>query len=52
MPQLSPLLWLNLLVLFLISLLLFFSLTYFIGLPTTLDLKTRTVFPPQKNWKW
>nr|YP_008238983.1 ATP synthase F0 subunit 8 [Palinurellus wieneckii]AGN95854.1 ATP synthase F0 subunit 8 [Palinurellus wieneckii] len=52
MPQMSPMLWLNLFIMFLISLACFTILNYFIFCPqkmTTDSMPTKSV---EKSWKW
>nr|YP_009407008.1 ATP synthase F0 subunit 8 [Typhlatya consobrina]ASA39544.1 ATP synthase F0 subunit 8 [Typhlatya consobrina] len=52
MPQMAPLLWLNLFIFFCISLLIFFVMNYFLP-PNS---KTKPAFKSSKmsslNWKW
>nr|YP_009498552.1 ATP synthase F0 subunit 8 [Parapenaeopsis hungerfordi]AWK60867.1 ATP synthase F0 subunit 8 [Parapenaeopsis hungerfordi] len=52
MPQMAPLLWLNLFIMFSITFIIFLTLNYFIKVPN----KTKDLLPtPPKqemSWKW
>nr|YP_010480835.1 ATP synthase F0 subunit 8 [Blepharipoda liberata]UVN15671.1 ATP synthase F0 subunit 8 [Blepharipoda liberata] len=52
MPQMAPLLWLNLMIMFILALLLIFIMNYFILLPTKVYTKKETLFTKEKNWSW
>nr|AEV91688.1 ATP synthase subunit 8 [Thysanoessa raschii] len=52
MPQMSPLLWLNLFIMFSITFLTFMSVNYFMKVPSKLPLKQMMVEVNKLNWKW
>nr|QXU57628.1 ATP synthase F0 subunit 8 [Cherax cartalacoolah] len=52
MPQMSPLLWLNLFFMFILGFLLFTILNYFLKLPTKNQMSLTQLFNPEKSWKW
>nr|AGA56221.1 ATP synthase F0 subunit 8 [Neaxius acanthus] len=52
MPQMAPLLWLNLMVMFLIGYFLFYSMTYFIKIPIKPSSSKFSIKIMQKNWMW
>nr|ASS30680.1 ATP synthase F0 subunit 8 [Lomis hirta] len=52
MPQMAPLMWLNLMIMFLMSLMLFFIINYFNSTPKTIDSSTLSLQPSEKLWKW
>nr|YP_010384351.1 ATP synthase F0 subunit 8 [Alima pacifica]UGW52246.1 ATP synthase F0 subunit 8 [Alima pacifica] len=52
MPQMSPLLWLNLYVFFFSIFLLFIIMSYFTFSPTMQQQETVSYGKQQMNWKW
>nr|YP_009002505.1 ATP synthase F0 subunit 8 [Engaeus lyelli]CDL72544.1 ATP synthase F0 subunit 8 [Engaeus lyelli] len=52
MPQMSPILWLNMLFFFTMGLLLFAMLNYFISKPSLKGEAPLKMQLSQKNWKW
>nr|YP_009127944.1 ATP synthase F0 subunit 8 [Umalia orientalis]AJF14611.1 ATPase8 [Umalia orientalis] len=52
MPQMAPLLWLNLFFMFIISLILFLSFNYFIKPFNKMDFSDSYLYKPEKHWKW
>nr|QJW33617.1 ATP synthase F0 subunit 8 [Eiconaxius sp. 1 QK-2020] len=52
MPQMAPLLWLNMIIVFLITALFFFSITYYIKLSLTPDMTLEKGDFYQNIWKW
>nr|WEW73455.1 ATP synthase F0 subunit 8 [Macrobrachium sp.] len=52
MPQMAPLLWLNLYVFFTVMLALIIILSYFIKTPIKVDTPSSAIKPEQANWKW
>nr|QFK69673.1 ATP synthase F0 subunit 8 [Parapenaeopsis tenella] len=52
MPQMAPLLWLNLFIMFSVTFIVFLILNYFIKVPSKIS---KSPLPSQKqemNWKW
>nr|YP_009186421.1 ATP synthase F0 subunit 8 [Panulirus versicolor]AGA56067.1 ATP synthase F0 subunit 8 [Panulirus versicolor] len=52
MPQMSPLMWFNLFIMFLLSLALFTVFNYFIFPPRKISIFPQQPKQVQKNWKW
>nr|NP_694522.1 ATP synthase F0 subunit 8 [Panulirus japonicus]BAC16319.1 ATPase subunit 8 [Panulirus japonicus] len=52
MPQMGPMLWLNLFILFLFSLICFIVLNYFIFSPQKVEVSSKEVQDTEKIWKW
>nr|YP_009379190.1 ATP synthase F0 subunit 8 [Kiwa tyleri]ARQ27013.1 ATP synthase F0 subunit 8 [Kiwa tyleri] len=52
MPQMAPLLWLNLMLMFLISFILFFIMNYFIYIPSKMESYKKLMNFQNKFWKW
>nr|YP_009002544.1 ATP synthase F0 subunit 8 [Cherax dispar]CDL72634.1 ATP synthase F0 subunit 8 [Cherax dispar] len=52
MPQMSPLLWLNLFLMFILSYTLFLTLNYFSKPPIKNSEESPVVTLPEKTWKW
>nr|YP_009159606.1 ATP synthase F0 subunit 8 [Metanephrops thomsoni]AKQ49240.1 ATP synthase F0 subunit 8 [Metanephrops thomsoni] len=52
MPQMAPLLWLNLFFMFLIGFILFFIMNYFMKMPLKIDPSSGPKPQLQKTWKW
>nr|YP_009112547.1 ATP synthase F0 subunit 8 [Nephrops norvegicus]CEK40197.1 ATP synthase F0 subunit 8 [Nephrops norvegicus] len=52
MPQMAPLLWLNLFFMFLIGFLLFFIMNYFMKSPLKMSPSIELKVQQQKTWKW
>nr|YP_010248181.1 ATP synthase F0 subunit 8 [Gonodactylus smithii]YP_337839.1 ATP synthase F0 subunit 8 [Gonodactylus chiragra]ABA18051.1 ATP synthase F0 subunit 8 [Gonodactylus chiragra]QTK16222.1 ATP synthase F0 subunit 8 [Gonodactylus smithii]UEV86992.1 ATP synthase F0 subunit 8 [Gonodactylellus affinis] len=52
MPQMSPLLWLNLYVFFFLIFMLFVMMNYFTYTPSMKEQETLKYEPHQMNWKW
>nr|QXU57654.1 ATP synthase F0 subunit 8 [Cherax parvus] len=52
MPQMSPLLWLNLFLLFILGYILFLTLNYFSKPPIKTTTLTTQSPPIEKSWKW
>nr|YP_009002557.1 ATP synthase F0 subunit 8 [Cherax cairnsensis]CDL72647.1 ATP synthase F0 subunit 8 [Cherax cairnsensis] len=52
MPQMSPLLWLNLFFLFTLGFILFMALNYFSKPPFKTEALTFKLIPLEKSWKW
>nr|YP_009020445.1 ATP synthase F0 subunit 8 [Engaeus cunicularius]CDN85534.1 ATP synthase F0 subunit 8 [Engaeus cunicularius] len=52
MPQMSPLLWLNLFMFFILGFLLFSIINYYILPKNKKEISTSNINPTQKIWKW
>nr|YP_010261217.1 ATP synthase F0 subunit 8 [Eiconaxius baja]UIB39158.1 ATP synthase F0 subunit 8 [Eiconaxius baja] len=52
MPQMAPLLWLNMIIVFLIMALVFFSITYYIKLSLSPEMTLEKEDSYQSFWKW
>nr|AYW16661.1 ATP synthase F0 subunit 8 [Penaeus semisulcatus] len=52
MPQMAPLLWLNLFLMFSATFMVFLILNYFIKVPTKIEKSTSHLQKPEMNWKW
>nr|QXU57641.1 ATP synthase F0 subunit 8 [Cherax punctatus] len=52
MPQMSPLLWLNLFFMFILGYILFLILNYFSKPPIKTEVLTPQPTFPEKSWKW
>nr|YP_006073059.1 ATP synthase F0 subunit 8 [Acetes chinensis]AEQ36593.1 ATP synthase F0 subunit 8 [Acetes chinensis] len=52
MPQMSPLLWLNLFIMFSLTLIIFLTLTYFMKIPTKTSSSIEEMPKSSMNWKW
>nr|YP_009159467.1 ATP synthase F0 subunit 8 [Paratya australiensis]AKQ09512.1 ATP synthase F0 subunit 8 [Paratya australiensis] len=52
MPQMAPLLWLNLFIFFSISFMFFLILNYFLKTPHKMESPSSDVMSPNLNWKW
>nr|YP_009512584.1 ATP synthase F0 subunit 8 [Gennadas parvus]AXJ93151.1 ATP synthase F0 subunit 8 [Gennadas parvus] len=52
MPQMAPLLWLNLFVMFSATFIIFLILNYFIKVPSKIESAPFFVPTKQINWKW
>nr|YP_009093654.1 ATP synthase F0 subunit 8 [Metanephrops sibogae]CEG06191.1 ATP synthase F0 subunit 8 [Metanephrops sibogae] len=52
MPQMAPLLWLNLFFMFLIGFILFFIMNYFLKMPLKISPLMKPSSQSQKYWKW
>nr|QGL53129.1 ATP synthase F0 subunit 8 [Leuctra fusca]UPX88671.1 ATP synthase F0 subunit 8 [Leuctra fusca] len=52
MPQMAPISWLTLFILFSMILLIFNFVNYFIFLPNTPELTQKTITQTPFNWKW
>nr|YP_010384307.1 ATP synthase F0 subunit 8 [Hemisquilla californiensis]UGW52185.1 ATP synthase F0 subunit 8 [Hemisquilla californiensis] len=52
MPQMSPLLWLNLYIFFFSVFVLFIVMSYFTYSPIMKEEKTLSLSKQQMNWKW
>nr|YP_009509635.1 ATP synthase F0 subunit 8 [Curtonida isos]AUN45052.1 ATP synthase F0 subunit 8 [Curtonida isos] len=52
MPQMAPLMWLNLMIMFLISFMLFLIVNYFMFTPKKILSEDKLISSPNKTWKW
>nr|YP_009671921.1 ATP synthase F0 subunit 8 [Strahlaxius plectrorhynchus]QCX31781.1 ATP synthase F0 subunit 8 [Strahlaxius plectrorhynchus] len=52
MPQMAPLMWLNLMCMFLGVFIMFFCLTYFMSVPLPSVNPTKDSEVMNKSWKW
>nr|YP_009020471.1 ATP synthase F0 subunit 8 [Euastacus yarraensis]CDN85573.1 ATP synthase F0 subunit 8 [Euastacus yarraensis] len=52
MPQMSPLLWLNLLFMFILGFFLFSVFNFFIKPPLKILCDSPKLIKPEKSWKW
>nr|YP_007025661.1 ATP synthase F0 subunit 8 [Thalassina kelanang]AEW68300.1 ATP synthase F0 subunit 8 [Thalassina kelanang] len=52
MPQMGPLMWLNLLFTFIFIFILFFILNFYIKAPVQLKNRTQKTSSDMKMWKW
>nr|YP_009511965.1 ATP synthase F0 subunit 8 [Aristaeomorpha foliacea]AXI97892.1 ATP synthase F0 subunit 8 [Aristaeomorpha foliacea] len=52
MPQMAPLLWLNLFVMFSTTFLMFLILNYFIKVPAKIEKPEVSYTKNEMNWKW
>nr|YP_010265390.1 ATP synthase F0 subunit 8 [Dardanus arrosor]UIR97902.1 ATP synthase protein 8 [Dardanus arrosor] len=52
MPQMAPLLWLNLMFMFLFTFGLFIILNYYIYTPLKTEFNKEGIIIEQKHWKW
>nr|APS87249.1 ATP synthase F0 subunit 8 [Cambaroides schrenckii] len=52
MPQMSPILWVNLYFMFLLSLILVLVIQYFFSLNLKSGLKEESYLDSEKVWKW
>nr|YP_009642635.1 ATP synthase F0 subunit 8 [Pagurus nigrofascia]QCI56240.1 ATP synthase protein 8 [Pagurus nigrofascia]BBB16249.1 ATP synthase protein 8 [Pagurus nigrofascia] len=51
-PQMAPLMWLNLLFMFLFVFLLFFISNYYVVLPEKMSSEKMLIKSEEKHWKW
>nr|UXD79080.1 ATP synthase F0 subunit 8 [Stolotermes victoriensis] len=52
MPQMMPLSWLTLMLMFSVSLMLFNTMNYFSFSPNAQQMSTKTMLTKKMNWKW
>nr|AEV91675.1 ATP synthase subunit 8 [Euphausia pacifica] len=52
MPQMSPLLWLNLFIMFSVTFLVFMSVNYFMKVPSKLSSTQDLIKHTKMTWKW
>nr|ANF05061.1 ATP synthase F0 subunit 8 [Mierspenaeopsis hardwickii]AQZ21917.1 ATP synthase F0 subunit 8 [Solenocera alticarinata] len=52
MPQMAPLLWLNLFIMFSITFMVFLILNYFIKVPSKIHNFPTSIKKQEMNWKW
>nr|YP_010446962.1 ATP synthase F0 subunit 8 [Chyliza chikuni]UTM10327.1 ATP synthase F0 subunit 8 [Chyliza chikuni] len=52
MPQMSPINWLNLFILFSLTFMLFNMMNYFLFIPSSSQSKTSSKSTKPLNWKW
>nr|YP_009540727.1 ATP synthase F0 subunit 8 [Pleoticus muelleri]AYQ22920.1 ATP synthase F0 subunit 8 [Pleoticus muelleri] len=52
MPQMAPLLWLNLFIMFSTTFIIFLIINYFIKVPTKIEKSTTFPTKMEMNWKW
>nr|YP_009110441.1 ATP synthase F0 subunit 8 [Clibanarius infraspinatus]CEH27540.1 ATP synthase F0 subunit 8 [Clibanarius infraspinatus] len=52
MPQMAPILWLNLLIIFLITYLAFMVMNFYISIPEKMLTKKSKMIVQEKPWKW
>nr|AUN45065.1 ATP synthase F0 subunit 8 [Aegla aff. longirostri MHT-2018] len=52
MPQMAPLMWFNLMLMFLISLTIFFIVNYFNSIPSKMNKQGKSILMMEKIWKW
>nr|YP_009511978.1 ATP synthase F0 subunit 8 [Aristeus virilis]AXI97906.1 ATP synthase F0 subunit 8 [Aristeus virilis] len=52
MPQMAPLLWLNLFIMFSTTFLMFLALNYFIKVPSKIETPKPSHLKTEMNWKW
>nr|YP_009255524.1 ATP synthase F0 subunit 8 [Grimothea gregaria]AND82238.1 ATP synthase F0 subunit 8 [Grimothea gregaria] len=52
MPQMAPLMWLNLMVMFLLSFAIFMIINYFMTTPKKISSEAKLISHPNKIWKW
>nr|YP_010470979.1 ATP synthase F0 subunit 8 [Allogalathea elegans]UVF62808.1 ATP synthase F0 subunit 8 [Allogalathea elegans] len=52
MPQMAPMMWVNLMIMTLISFICFMIINYFIFLPKKKSSNLENFIPMEKTWKW
>nr|YP_009545531.1 ATP synthase F0 subunit 8 [Penaeus latisulcatus]AYO45609.1 ATP synthase F0 subunit 8 [Penaeus latisulcatus] len=52
MPQMAPLLWLNLFLMFSATFVMFIILNYFIKVPAKIEKSPSTPLKTEMTWKW
>nr|WOR85656.1 ATP synthase F0 subunit 8 [Penaeus indicus] len=52
MPQMAPLLWLNLFLMFSATFIVFVVLNYFIKVPSKIEKSSAQLGKTEMNWKW
>nr|YP_009512610.1 ATP synthase F0 subunit 8 [Gordonella aff. paravillosa ZS-2018]AXJ93186.1 ATP synthase F0 subunit 8 [Gordonella aff. paravillosa ZS-2018] len=52
MPQMAPLLWLNLFFMFSMTFLMFLIINFFIKVPTKIEKSPASLVKTEMNWKW
>nr|YP_009564003.1 ATP synthase F0 subunit 8 [Gebiacantha plantae]QAX91353.1 ATP synthase F0 subunit 8 [Gebiacantha plantae] len=52
MPQMEPLMWLNLFFMFLISFSVYFIMNYYVKLPSKISSSSLKIMSPSKDWTW
>nr|QUS53944.1 ATP synthase F0 subunit 8 [Solenocera melantho] len=52
MPQMAPLLWLNLFIMFSTTFMIFLIINYFIKVPTKIEKSSKSPLKTEMNWKW
>ncbi|YP_001382110.1 ATP synthase F0 subunit 8 (mitochondrion) [Penaeus chinensis] len=52
MPQMAPLLWLNLFIMFSATFIMFIILNYFIKVPSKIEAPSTQLQKTEMNWKW
>nr|YP_009132290.1 ATP synthase F0 subunit 8 [Penaeus merguiensis]AKA27940.1 ATP synthase F0 subunit 8 [Penaeus merguiensis] len=52
MPQMAPLLWLNLFLMFSATFIVFMVLNYFIKVPSKIEKSSTQLQKTEMNWKW
>nr|UBU97793.1 ATP synthase protein 8 [Dardanus aspersus] len=52
MPQMAPLLWLNLMFMFLFTFIAFIIMNYYIYIPSKTEFNKEEMNIEQKHWKW
>nr|YP_009255990.1 ATP synthase F0 subunit 8 [Solenocera crassicornis]YP_010580170.1 ATP synthase F0 subunit 8 [Solenocera melantho]ANF05074.1 ATP synthase F0 subunit 8 [Solenocera crassicornis]AXJ93126.1 ATP synthase F0 subunit 8 [Solenocera crassicornis]UZS90554.1 ATP synthase F0 subunit 8 [Solenocera melantho] len=52
MPQMAPLLWLNLFIMFSTTFMIFLIINYFIKIPIKITKYNKPSFKTEMNWKW
>nr|NP_150620.1 ATP synthase F0 subunit 8 [Pagurus longicarpus]AAF63424.1 ATPase8 [Pagurus longicarpus] len=52
MPQMAPMMWLNLMFMFLVAFLLFFISNYYLSSPEKMEKEKMLIKSEEKSWKW
>nr|QUL61640.1 ATP synthase F0 subunit 8 [Coenobita rugosus] len=52
MPQMAPILWLNLVIMFLVTFVVFIVMNYYISVPKKIDSSSEIISIKEKAWKW
>nr|ASS30615.1 ATP synthase F0 subunit 8 [Coenobita perlatus] len=52
MPQMAPILWLNLTIMFLITFVVFIIMNYYISVPEKIDSGSELISVKEKLWSW
>nr|YP_009922388.1 ATP synthase F0 subunit 8 [Coenobita brevimanus]ASS30602.1 ATP synthase F0 subunit 8 [Coenobita brevimanus]QNA48312.1 ATP synthase protein 8 [Coenobita brevimanus]QUL61627.1 ATP synthase F0 subunit 8 [Coenobita brevimanus] len=52
MPQMAPILWLNLVIMFLITFIVFIVMNYYISVPKKIESSSAEIGIVEKIWKW